>query len=990
MQKVILLSFFFLISISAYSAITSGSFSGLTPQSWANPKIVEDSSGNVYFLILEDSQTSLELWKYNGSSWSLESTVTPTMTGDALIRADFDIATDGNDDVHIVFRHQKQIGVNTDRGVKYGFYDVSTQSWSFELIEEQHGPNYTYGEVYIDVDSNNDPHVLYHPKVSGTTVYYDITYTTNSSGSWVMTDLLSWSGPSSQSSQHTMETLGIYINSNDDIFAFYEYDNNSSDFTPNIYYREFASGSWASQVLYVDGDVDIYNSDNFGGLQFDASDNIYTVHTGYDNSNNKQTVFKTNKSGSFVDTDLSDKSGRTDFMVGGNPEVNALRKDSFDNLYIMYYSSGSPNYYYFRGYDGTNWSSCNQVTALNTYLTVNELNYIVTSNDKIIIVWSRYNSPAGAGWAMGDISDFLPTSCFTPAGSSAPEMSVLGNSQTITNGDDTPNTTDDTDFGIFDLSETSTATFTVENSGSATLSLDGSPIVDITGADSDQFSVTVQPPNSVTFGPGEEDFEVEFNPTSVGQKIAEITIDNDDSDENPYNFTIRASATTTPEAYLNTVTNIDFESASITADIFNGFVESSVTFNYGETQGSLDQFVAISGTQAANTATFSVSEDITGLLPNTTYYYDIYIEANGNNTSSEGDFTTNLANAEAYSNTVTNITGFSASITFDVYNGNTFSSATIFYGEDENNLDLSQEYSGNNIAASTSTLTLSQNLTNLNPTSTYYYEIVHENANNSATSSSSSFETGFGNPTISINSLTPNAESADVNFDAFNAEQTATITYWVTQTESVYNASNSFSYDNNPFAANSATQTLDQTIGDLTVASEYFYYFEIDNGLSSASTTEASFWTLSEQPSYSNTFYQIGRENTTIELGFESLTSNGSHSYILLRSNSTPTELPSNSTTYSEGATIGNATIEAIISSASQTSTTITDLARESNFIFTLIPFNVGENEATAHYLTDDAPTVSGFTIPTLGEWGMIAFGGLMLVVGTWYVRRTV
>jgi hypothetical protein len=597
----------------------------------------------------------------------------------------------------------------------------------------------------------------------------------------------------------------------------------------------------------------------------------------------------------------------------------------------------------------------------------------------------------------GTAYDITPTS-YDASGSftvntpsTAPEISLIGNSQTITDGDDSPSTSDDTDFGTIDLTATSTATFIVENSGSATLSLSGNPIVDITGADSDQFAVTVQPPSSVTFGPGSEDFEVEFDPTSVGVKSATISIDSDDSDENPYTFAIQATATTTPEAYLNTVTNIDFESGSLSADVFNGFVESSVTFNIGESEGNYNLTpIEISGTQAANTATFSVSEDISGLSPNTQYFYEIYIEANGNATSEEGDFTTNPANAEAYTSTVTNITGFSASITFQVYNGNTFSSATIFYGEDENNLDLSQEFSGNNIAASTSTLTLSQNLTNLNPTSTYYYEIVHGNVNNSATSNSATFQTGFGNPTIEITEITPSASFTDVSFDAFNAEQSATITYWVTQTEGVYNASNSFSYDNNPYAANSATQTLDQTIGDLTVASEYFYYFEIVNANSSASTSEMSFWTLSEKPEHSNTFYQIGEELTTIELGFESLNNSGADGYIILQSATTPSEYPENGTEYNEEQSLGNATIAKIITDKTWTSTTITDLPKEKSYIFTLVPYNWDEeNTETYNYNVTNPRTVTGFTIPTLGEWFLV-FAGSLLLIGVWYVRRMV
>jgi hypothetical protein len=574
-----------------------------------------------------------------------------------------------------------------------------------------------------------------------------------------------------------------------------------------------------------------------------------------------------------------------------------------------------------------------------------------------------------------------------------PEISIIGNSATISDGDASPEASDHTDFGTLSLTSDLTRTFTVENSGSATLSLSGSPIVDITGVDANQFNVAVQPPSSVTFGPGIDDFEVQFDPTSVGVKTAQISIDNDDSDENPYNFTIQGTATTTPAAWINTVTNIDFKSASITADVFNGYFNSSITFNYGTTSGALDEFVAYSNNSvAANEGTFTVSEDITGLDPNTEYLYEIYVDANGNATSSESSFTTDPANAEAYTNTVTNITGFSASISFDVYNGNTFSSASIFYGTTQGvSYTATQVYSGNNIEASTNTLTLGQNITNLNPTTTYYYVIINENSEFSATSTEGTFETGFGNPTINYVNIIPTHENVSITFDAFNADQSSTITYRLGTASGVYDQNQE--YSENPFLANLSTHTLTDELS-LNAETEYFLSLQIENANASASTSETSFWTLSESPTHSNTFYQIGEEDTQIELAYESLSENGLDGYIILRSLSVPNAFPSNSNTYNIGATFGNAEIVDIIEASenpNQTSSTLTGYPKERSYIFTLIPYNSnGTNEETTNYNITDAPTVSGYTIPTLGEWGMIAFGGLMLFFGINRIRKIV
>jgi hypothetical protein len=459
-----------------------------------------------------------------------------------------------------------------------------------------------------------------------------------------------------------------------------------------------------------------------------------------------------------------------------------------------------------------------------------------------------------------------------------------------------------------------------------------------------------------------------------------------------YFFSLNPDPIVKPEIYTESALDESFNSATLSAEIFDGGTSTTYNFEYGLNSEDYSSGTTTSQTLSGSSTTISVESVIpSGLEPNTEYFTVVRAENSVSfNYSSEFSFTTSPANAEAYSNTATNITGFSALITFQVYNGNTFSSATILYGESENSLTLSQDYDGNNINGSTSTITLGQSLNNLDPTTLYYYAIVNSNVNNTATSSSGTFETGFGNPTIAITSITPSSTFADVTFDAFNAEQSATITYWLSETEGDY-ASNSFSYDGNPFGANSSTQSLDQTISNLNIETEYFYYFEIDNGLASSTTSESSFWTLSTQPSHSNTFYQIGEALSTIEIGFESLANSGAKGYIILQSATTPDTYPSNGTAYQANDPIGNSSIAMIITDDSWTSATITELPRESSYIFTLIPYNWDEtNPETYNYNITDTPTITGFTIPTLGEWGMIAFGGLMLIGGVWWVRRTV
>jgi hypothetical protein len=125
------------------------------------------------------------------------------------------------------------------------------------------------------------------------------------------------------------------------------------------------------------------------------------------------------------------------------------------------------------------------------------------------------------------------------------EIKITGNGQEITNGDITPNTADYTDLGSADIwyGSTPEANFNISNTGSATLYLTGSTLVNITGPDAADFWIHTPPSSSVAPG-GNTYFNLHFNPHSAGLKHATISIANSDADENPHTFSVQALATT--------------------------------------------------------------------------------------------------------------------------------------------------------------------------------------------------------------------------------------------------------------------------------------------------------------------------------------------------------------------------------------------------------------------------------------------------------------
>ncbi|SFD36945.1 choice-of-anchor D domain-containing protein [Algibacter pectinivorans] len=151
-----------------------------------------------------------------------------------------------------------------------------------------------------------------------------------------------------------------------------------------------------------------------------------------------------------------------------------------------------------------------------------------------------------------------------------PEINVQGNAVTIVDGDTTPSITDDTEFGTIANATTLDRTFTIQNTGTDVLNLTGGiPLVDISG--NAAFSILTQPSaNSIASGGTDLTFTVRFAPiTDLTNAQATISIDNNDSDENPYTFVIQGSSFTSgPEINVqgNSLSISDEDTTPSTAD----------------------------------------------------------------------------------------------------------------------------------------------------------------------------------------------------------------------------------------------------------------------------------------------------------------------------------------------------------------------------------------------------------------------------------------
>jgi hypothetical protein len=194
---------------------------------------------------------------------------------------------------------------------------------------------------------------------------------------------------------------------------------------------------------------------------------------------------------------------------------------------FQYWKHISQNYYVYNGvYSNQHW----------WYIDTDQSS--ISLSDFLFAKISEDVAPVGlTGWTVGTGAAGSPTIVYA-----SPEMDVKGNATSITDGDGSPSLADYTDFGSTALTGgTVIRTFTIQNTGTGTLSLTGtSPYVGIGGTHSGDFSVTSIPSNSIGAG-GSTTFQITFNPSGGGTRSAALSIANDDGDENPYNFSIQGT-----------------------------------------------------------------------------------------------------------------------------------------------------------------------------------------------------------------------------------------------------------------------------------------------------------------------------------------------------------------------------------------------------------------------------------------------------------------
>jgi hypothetical protein len=315
------------------------------------------------------------------------------------------------------------------------------------------------------------------------------------------------------------------------------------------------------------------------GVAVDGSGNVYVV----DSFNHRVQQF--DSTGAFLAQWGSSGSADGEFMLPTGIAVdssgNVYVADSLNQRIQKFTSSGS-----FLAQWGSFGNGVGQLDrpvgvavdgSGNLYVTDSGNHRLLkfTADGSLLAQWGGYGSAAGEfALPNGVATDSDGNLYVADTGNQRIQqfgpvaaIAVTGNSIPLVNNDTTPAPSDDTDFGSVTSGGTPVVhTFTIGNNGASNLTLYHAALVTVnegisvttpssvivTISDSDAFTVTTQPTNTVAPN-GTTNFAISFAPTTAGVYTATVRIASNDHNDPLFSFVVEGTASITTAARLNIV-----------------------------------------------------------------------------------------------------------------------------------------------------------------------------------------------------------------------------------------------------------------------------------------------------------------------------------------------------------------------------------------------------------------------------------------------------
>jgi hypothetical protein len=242
-----------------------------------------------------------------------------------------------------------------------------------------------------------------------------------------------------------------------------------------------------------------------------------------------------------------------------------------------------------------------------------------------------------------------------------------------------------------------------------------------------------------------------------------------------------AAAASLPTAVTGPVSAVSYTSATFSGNANPNGLASTWYFQYGTSTSYGIDSPAHSG--GSGTATFGVSEPVSGLTPGTTYHFRLVVKSSaGTSVGGDQSFKTAIESPSVTLSSPTSVTDTSFTVRASL---NAHGLVTIWYVAYGTTTAYNLRSASANAGSSTSAVSVSVALKGLSPGTRYYYEIVANSAAGQSLSGGASATTS-GPPSVQVNAITgQGATSATLN-GAVNPDGHATSWYFQYGTSTQY------------------------------------------------------------------------------------------------------------------------------------------------------------------------------------------------------------
>ena len=300
-----------------------------------------------------------------------------------------------------------------------------------------------------------------------------------------------------------------------------------------------------------------------------------------------------------------------------------------------------------------------------------------------------------------------------------------------------------------------------------------------------------------------------------------------------------------PSATTGSATAITATTATLGATVNPNGYATSYYFLYSTNSALVTFTQTPSQSLAAGTTATSVTTNVTGLTPNTKYYFEVVAQnAGGNTPSTIASFTTTVTGQvpTATTGTATAITPTTATLAATVNPNGQATTVWFLYGT-SSTLAGAAQTTTQSLAAGTTATAVTANLTGLTASTTYYFQAVAQNP------------TGTTNGTIASFTTTATAQAPTATTGSASAITTTTATLAGTVNPNGAATTVSFLYGTSSTLAG-ATQTTTQSLAagttatavtanltGLTAGTKYYFEAVAQNATGTTNGTIATFTT---------------------------------------------------------------------------------------------------------------------------------------------------